>query len=771
MTEPTQVVPPINILLGEHRDLEHLAQSKEDLLDAVRSSYVTQYLEALSVDPTDPKNRRMVSRFAPLQVCKIDATWGDFNNSITASALRIVPPARPDGEESTVAAETAPGSQQPQQRKAAAAARAASRSKAWIEHAEMMDVTTPLIQEAEVSHVSIHQEEDERPEHLPEAVAEEIWKMRITGERKDGSDGDIPVRLTEELDRMRAAQRSVPLMRPSDGQWRSADDGRETLLSLELTELKKKFILPFAALRPPQEVPPAVQAQQRWLQPLAAEELIPWQLLQPESAPLYVAPEWVQEASAPITVVEDDTNELMNRYVEERLPLHLMTSHRESNLLAAIGEAVDHPQAARFTGLFAHLVYWEVLGHCRGPRKMLPESARKSLLHSIYQLWASLTTLQREWMHSSSQCVSGLILPILVLVMKTCIEERFVAQYGKLFCDNGRRRHLVEQINVLFLRHFDPDCTLPVFPYLDRDAQASALWRKYERLLASGGMGRSVRSKQRVRQTTPVTKAILQERGEENLDARTRALLGTHTEPFAAPAHYEGKLHFASLAAATSTTVGQRPYTLSEDGLVAESTARPPIPVESKVAAKREVSGAVSSQARGGSAVGRRREERKLSTAATTLRPPSADQQLESSRQPQQTLRPPSTGSWKPPAARAWSAEGVRSRKSSSVSIGSGRLPGQASLASLRSSTPDPHAAQQQAQGSNPLAAFVSVPAAAEGAQPPTSSQVQNFGRKLLKASESLPSLRRDPVDGQGVRSSQSLKRLLQSSSSGRQSS
>mmetsp|Transcript_47913 Transcript_47913/g.111778 ORF Transcript_47913/g.111778 Transcript_47913/m.111778 type:complete len:777 (-) Transcript_47913:35-2365(-) len=773
MAEPTQVVPPINILLGEHRDLERLAQSKEELLDAVRSSYVTQYLEALRVDPTDPENRRMVSRFAPLQACKIDATWGDFNNSMTASALRIVPPARPDGESQQSAEATDKafsGTQQPQKGKAAP--RAAGRSKAWIEHAEMMDVTAPCVEEAEISHITTHEEEDERPEHLPEAVAEEIWRMRITGERRDGSDGDIPVRLTEELERMRAAQRAVPLMRPShsDGQWRSADDGRETLLALELSELKKKFILPFAALRPPQEVPPAVQAQQGWLQPLAVEELVPFQLLQPESAPLHVLPELLQEAVTPITAVEDDTNEQMNRYVEERLPLHLLTTHREGNLLAAIGEAVDHPEITRFCGLFAHLVYWEVLGHTRGARKILPESARKSLLHSIYQIWATLTMLQREWSESAGHAVSGLILPVLVLVMKTCIEERFVAQYGKLFADNGRRRHLVEQINVLFMRHFDPDGTMAVFPCLDRDSQAAALWRKYERLLESGGLGRSVRSKRRIRRTTPVTRAILQERGEENLDARTRALLGTHAETFASPAHYEGRVHFASLGAVTSASVG--PRTSAEDGIAVEkeNSSRPPIPSEPKAALKRETCGGAFSQARpGGSAVGRKREERKGSgNATTTLRPPSAEQQLESSRQAQQTLRPPLTAvSGQAPTVRAWSAEGPRSRKSSAASVYSGRWPGKASSTRSFTMFSPLDAASQHEQGSAG-APFVTVPSAAEVTQLPTSSQVQSFGRKLLKGSESLPALRRDSGDARGVRSSSSLKRLLQGSNSGR---
>mmetsp|Transcript_39503 Transcript_39503/g.92896 ORF Transcript_39503/g.92896 Transcript_39503/m.92896 type:complete len:871 (-) Transcript_39503:219-2831(-) len=814
------LVHPINILLGEHHDTEFLSQRKEECFDAVQRTYITRYLEALGVDPTDPSNRRAVAHFAPLQTCKIDAAWGDFNNSSIAGSLRIVPP-QPDSK--PVASQDVPSadlieetSQQQQQRKVAAA-QPLNHNRVWIENnMDLINVTAPSMPSLEASEAekfaALVIGEDDHPKHLPTAVAEEIWRLRVTGLARDGSDGDINMRLTEELERMRTATRVAPQVRQLDGHGRvAADDSRESLLSDELSELKKKFILPFAAIRPPEEVPPAVQAQQTALQPLAAEELIPWQLLQQESSNMLVPVELTTEALGPINIVHHEISERMCRYVEDRLPLHLLTSHKDQHLATSVLDVAEHHETARFAGLFAHLVYWDVLGHTHGTQKTLPESTRKSLLHSLYQLWAFLSSFQKDFRNSSAATGSmvGPLMPVLTLVVKSVVEQYFLWQYPKLFSDNGRRRHLVEQINAIFMRHCDPDCSLAHFAFLDMDPQAGILWRKLARLLESSGLGRSVRSRRRLQRTTPVVQTILQAHGKDCLDSKTRVLLASDNlaDHGTVQAHSEGAVHFASVAAAAAApSCAQRPQHHQDRSREACSQPR-------AAAAPGKPGGKETKQRRTNSAIGRKRDTGGIA-APVRLRPPSADPRIRAgcSNQVHSSFpkaasggeageggeAPGATASWAASLPRAFSAEQGLTHPRRPISTGTGTGAGgvtgaassrqQQQQQTATSKLPERivpgrlqdsrWATQTQKSGSEPSTANAvremqtqrpaGYPRAEGGSEigwrtsaSNSTSQVQMFGRRLLKSAESLPSLRSSERDRAELSSSIPVPRSL----------
>jgi len=223
-------------------------------------------------------------------------------------------------------------------------------------------------------------------------------------------------------------------------------------------------------------------------------------------------------------------------YLNSRFPLELLTTRKDPWLFSAIRKQLVSPDAIRLIGLLSHLLYWTVFGHFHKPAKRLPELTRQSLVLTIQELWARLveparTKLGRRGELLSKDSPSGMcfVLPSYILALKCCIEKVFHTQYQCVFFDPDYgvklQSQLVDQINVMLMNIFDPDCSYASFGALDSSFQAIRLWRKLFVVQMKMGMTPATRMLSREFRTTPAVLLLMNGDGGGPDNAKTRKLL------------------------------------------------------------------------------------------------------------------------------------------------------------------------------------------------------------------------------------------------------
>merc|ERR1719199_2249702 len=88
----------------------------------------------------------------------------------------------------------------------------------------------------------------------------------------------------------------------------------------------------------------------------------------------------------------------------------------------------------------------------------------------------------------------------------------FTSRYPSVFNEATRPafcQQLTEQINVLFMQLFDPDCVYARFGVLDSTQRAVKLWRKYDVALGSKGQGIATRMVTRKLRTSPSMNTLM----------------------------------------------------------------------------------------------------------------------------------------------------------------------------------------------------------------------------------------------------------------------
>jgi len=228
----------------------------------------------------------------------------------------------------------------------------------------------------------------------------------------------------------------------------------------------------------------------------------------------------------------------------------LLTCRRDAWLFSAIRENLSSPEAIRMIGLLAHLLYWTVFGHLRPLERRLPQPSQQSLILSLQELWSRLCDAgrpkgPRKGAEPAVQSPSrdgaqpqapldrdspvGFVLPVYMLSLKRNVEYVFHRQYAKAFNDvhtgAALAAELVDQLNVLVMNVFDPDCAYASFGALDSSAEAIRQWRKLGVLQMKLGLSPAVKMLSREFRTTPMTLLLMNGDGGEPVDPRTRKFL------------------------------------------------------------------------------------------------------------------------------------------------------------------------------------------------------------------------------------------------------
>jgi len=264
---------------------------------------------------------------------------------------------------------------------------------------------------------------------------------------------------------------------------------------------------------------------------------VPWQTEQLRTAVHIVVPaDLLPVILKPIEVTLDYIFAEGVNYVENQLPLELLTTRLDPWLFAAIRERLSSPEAIRLAGLLSHLLYWTVFGHLHAPSRQLQEHTQQSLLLSIQELWSRLVEPARarlgrrgELLARDSPAGMCFVLPVFLLALKRGVEDVFFKQYHKVFCDPDYgtmlSEQLVDQLNVLVMNVFDPDCAYANFGALDSSAQAIKLWRKLHVVQMKLGLTPAVRMQVKEFRTTPLVLLLMNGDGGGPNHPKTRQLM------------------------------------------------------------------------------------------------------------------------------------------------------------------------------------------------------------------------------------------------------
>lgn len=470
------------------------AGSKPEFDKAIREAYAMQYLEALGIEPTDDR-KRSVTRGAPLGACAIEAVWED-PNAKTGSNLRILQPLHSRG--------SAPTSDQSAKAHRVMQAGEGLPANIWRPFPQMppMPSIGPAPAKAAANAVEPFQEEFLI---ASEALDEKYDAMSFNA------------KLVEELEKVRR-QASGNEKRDEDTTSGHVQWGEEGMKQLEV--LKQKFILPFAIERPTRRKPNGERATS-WL---------PWQSPDLQSGLIEVPPHMLELLSRPPQMTLPDILTETIDHVKRGLPLELLTARSDPALFAAIRESLSSSEATRLIGLLSHLLYWSAFSHLHKPQDRLPQKTRQSLVLTLQAVWSGLIEpTKRKVMRHGTDSVACFIIPAYMLAMKKGVEEVFNSQYPAVFkdLDEGPRLTLalIDQLNVLMMNVFDPDCAFASFGFLDSTAEAQRLWRKLSLSLSKLGLTPAGRIIGKGARTTPMVTLLMNADANGPAAAETRMLL------------------------------------------------------------------------------------------------------------------------------------------------------------------------------------------------------------------------------------------------------
>jgi len=481
----------INIRLGQVPN--NKVGLRDDYFKIVHDVYTTQYLEAMGVEPSE-RYRRVVARNAPLEKCEIEATWAE--QSAVASQLIIKQPQIGRGP-AAKALETE-----------GAQARAAANKIIRDFHGPevLVDAIPPEVEALKPKEEAKRNDKDWR----------EVAFAQMQHRDIENSKGANP-ELTEEMERLqthaRGDESSLFNRAPVLVQWGEEGDR-------ELEMLKRKFILPFACAKSAKGAGPLDKAI----------VMVPWQSpeLQAKSQ-IEVPAEHLAEVQQPINATLDLIHEEALDYVENRLPLELLSTRKDPFIFAALRERLECWDFVRLTGLSAHLLYWTVFGHLHPPDRRLPESTRQSLVLTMQELFTRVTESAKHKLVRRDSRAREFVLPVCMLVLKRGMEKVFALQYQKLFVESDDAERVTEelddQINVMIMNLFDPDCAQLNFGALDSSMEAIKLWRKLHIIQMKLGLTPATRTLAREFRTTPNMLLLMHSDGNGPADPKTRKLL------------------------------------------------------------------------------------------------------------------------------------------------------------------------------------------------------------------------------------------------------
>jgi hypothetical protein len=190
-----------------------------------------------------------------------------------------------------------------------------------------------------------------------------------------------------------------------------------------------------------------------------------------------------------------------------------------------VRRALKHQDVARLIGLLSHLIHWIVFMPARMEGPQLSESALQSLFVAIHENWADFEKSYRD-----TKAGVGFVLPCLMLTIKRGIERSFEISYPTFMSDEMLHQLVLDRINTLLMRLFDPDGTYSRFGKFDGEGKAITLSKKLGVMMASEGNTYTKRLHGRLHRATPLVRAVLGltgtvEHGGTVADAKTRVMM------------------------------------------------------------------------------------------------------------------------------------------------------------------------------------------------------------------------------------------------------
>ncbi|CAK9014128.1 Uncharacterized protein SCF082_LOCUS12215 [Durusdinium trenchii] len=417
----------IEIQLAPFEEAKHIP-SKGDCAKVIRDVYAERYLEQLGIDSSHWAKQQVLRR-APLDECQIEAAWGN-KRSLMADRLRIRQPAlftehKEEVEEEETSVET--------------------EGRVSQSRVGFTGYIKPLLDFKLPYQVPTEKEPSTKRELPFLGGGATAWLPT----------NDTDVELTHQLERQRMQARNK-----AHGSKTSAENNPLLVMSeTKLQDVKRKFLLPFAAEQP-------VSGS------MTETEIRPWLLR--ETMPLEVT-EHIRQARQPISVSSEEIRKECTKLTKGQLPLELLTRRPKPQILRALRVRILCADQVRLVGLLSHWLYWKLLGHLHEPFSQLPETKMEALVISVQEVWAALILPFQE-----TPVGVGFAVPALLLATKMLVEEIFKKQYPDVFRPAPSQQHLWEEINIMCMKHLDSDCTFAHFAALDLQVEGSKLWRKLQ---------------------------------------------------------------------------------------------------------------------------------------------------------------------------------------------------------------------------------------------------------------------------------------------------
>lgn len=468
----------------------------EDYFRIIREEYASRYLEMLNIAST-PANKADFMRYRMMDDCDMMGIWPDLRTSVLADAVRIVPPLRQRIGDLADMDEI-------DKRK----------MRQWYGQADPILVRQPGLEGVSFGIMKLDADDEEGncaavgSGAVPEATKAEIATQQIT----KGEPG-----LVSEFEQFRigGAEKFAEVGKGLRTASSRNDAERRERQKEELVSLKAKFILPFACERP---------AKEGGLSgPSRDSEIMVW----PMNGPLLIdAPqEMWEEVLQPIRIPLEDVQKNTSKWVEENAPLEYLTSRKDEKLWAEVKATLQHSDVARLIGLLAHLLHWVALMPLRKEGPHLSESALQSLFVAIHESWS-----QFEKKYRDSKTGVSFVLPCLMLTIKRGIERCFESSYSMLMSDEMLQQQVIDRINTLLMRLFDPDGMYARFGKFDGEGKAIWLSKKLDVMMASQGSNHVKRLHGRMHRATPLVRAVLGLTGTEGCrgtvtDTKTRRMM------------------------------------------------------------------------------------------------------------------------------------------------------------------------------------------------------------------------------------------------------
>mmetsp|Transcript_98751 Transcript_98751/g.171103 ORF Transcript_98751/g.171103 Transcript_98751/m.171103 type:complete len:654 (-) Transcript_98751:63-2024(-) len=461
----------------------------EDYFKIIQDEYASRYLELLNIAST-PANRANFIRYRFMDDCEIQGIWPDLRTSSLADALRIVPPLRQRLGDFAELDEADRGMW-----------------AQWYGQADPINVKPPGIAGVGTAGGILDLENEDLTQANTGAGVGNGTAAAAAGGGAGGAGGAdnlLPIQaaqsgpairaeLAAELERVRQVGdkglHGAELCKRLGGNWKLDEERRERLKQ-ELITLKAKYILPFACERP------AKESGQK-------AELVVWPMegsLEVRNVPQELHDEIFQ----PIRITLEDVRKNTIKFVDENMPLELLTSRKEPEIFGEVRGTLRDPDVARLTGLLAHLLHWVAIMPLRKAGPQLSESAMQSLFVAIHELWSQFEKYCRD-----SKLGVSFVLPCLMLTLKRGIERCFELSYPQMMGNEVLRQQVVDRINTLLMRLFDPDGVYARFGKFDGSGKAILLSKKLDTMLASQGNTHVKRLCGRMHRSTPLVRAVL----------------------------------------------------------------------------------------------------------------------------------------------------------------------------------------------------------------------------------------------------------------------